>query len=78
MLRTRRIPALTWVLVSGSRPFEGSTATVVLDAILNKARVSVRRRNPDGPSGLARIIAKLLEKERALRYQSAAEVRADL
>jgi hypothetical protein len=65
-------------MVSGSRPFEGSTAAVVFDAILNKAPVAVRERNPEVPAELARIIAKLLEKDRALRYQSARDLRADL
>jgi serine/threonine protein kinase len=62
-------------MVSGSRPFEGSTAAVVFDAILNKAPVPVRERNPEVPAELARIIARLLEKDRASRYQSAAEVK---
>jgi tetratricopeptide (TPR) repeat protein/tRNA A-37 threonylcarbamoyl transferase component Bud32 len=65
-------------MASGSRPFEGSTVAVVFDAILNKAPVPMRERNPKVPVDLARIIAKLLEKDRALRYQSAAELRAEL
>jgi serine/threonine protein kinase/tetratricopeptide (TPR) repeat protein len=65
-------------MVSGSRPFEGSTAAVVFDAILNKAPVPVRERNPEVPAELARIITRLLEKDRALRYQTAGEVRAEL
>jgi serine/threonine protein kinase/Flp pilus assembly protein TadD len=65
-------------MVSGSRPFEGSTAAVIFDAILNKAPVPVRERNPEVPAELARIIARLLEKDRASRYQSAAELRAEL
>jgi len=65
-------------MVAGSRPFEGSTAAVVFDAILNKAPVPVRERNPEVPAELARIISKLLEKDRELRYQSAAALRADL
>jgi serine/threonine protein kinase/Flp pilus assembly protein TadD len=65
-------------MASGSRPFEGSTAAVVFDGILNKAPLPVRERNPEVSEDLARIIAKLLEKDRKLRYQSAAEVRAEL
>jgi serine/threonine protein kinase len=65
-------------MVSCSRPFEGSTAAVVFDAILNKTPVPVRERNHEVPAELARIIARLLEKDRALRYQSAVELRADL
>jgi serine/threonine protein kinase len=63
---------------TGNRPFEGSTAAVVFEAILNKAPVPVRERNPQVPAELTRIIARLLEKDRGLRYQSAAELRADL
>jgi len=47
---------------TGSRPFEGSTAAVVFEAILNKAPVPVREWNPEVPAELARIIARLLEK----------------
>jgi eukaryotic-like serine/threonine-protein kinase len=65
-------------MVTGSRPFEGSTAAVVFNAILNKAPVPTSERNPRVPAELARIIARLLEKDRALRYQSAAEVRLEL
>jgi ligand-binding sensor domain-containing protein/tRNA A-37 threonylcarbamoyl transferase component Bud32 len=65
-------------MLTGSRPFEGSTAAVVFDAILNKAPVPVRERNPKVRAELARIISKLLEKDRELRYQSAAGLRADL
>jgi serine/threonine protein kinase len=64
-------------MVSGSRPFEGSTAAVVFEAILNKAPVPVCERNPV-PADLACIVARLLEKDRELRYQSAAALRADL
>jgi non-specific serine/threonine protein kinase len=65
-------------MLTGSRPFEGSTAAVVFEAILNKAPVQVRERNPDVPADLACIVARLLAKDRELRYQSAADVRADL
>jgi serine/threonine protein kinase len=65
-------------MASGSRPFEGSTAAVVFEAILNKAPVPVRERNREVPAELARIIGKLLEKDREVRYQSAAALRADL
>jgi len=61
-------------MATGAHPFSGATPGVVLDAILNRA--------PDAthtvPPGLDRIVGKCLEKHRDLRYQSAAELRADL
>jgi serine/threonine protein kinase/Flp pilus assembly protein TadD len=65
-------------MATGNRPFEGSTAAVVFEAILNKAPVPVCERNPEIPAELARVVARLLEKDRALRYQSAAELHAEL
>ena len=65
-------------MVTGFRPFEGPTTPVIIDALLNKAPRPVSERNPKGPAELERIIGKLLEKDRALRHASAAELRADL
>ena len=65
-------------MVTGSRPFDGPTAPIIFDALLNKTPQSVRERNPKVPAELERIIGKLLEKDRALRYPSAAELREDL
>jgi tetratricopeptide (TPR) repeat protein len=65
-------------MATGSRPFDGPTAPVIFDALLNKAPQPARERNPNAPAELERIIGALLEKDRALRYQSAAELRRDL
>ena len=65
-------------MVTGSRPFDGPTSPIIFDALLNKTPQPVRERNPKVPAELERIIGKLLEKDRALRYQSAAELRDDL
>ena len=61
-------------MVTGSRPFDGPTSPVVIDALLNKTPQPVRQRNPKVPPELERIIGKLLEKDSARRYRSAAEL----
>jgi eukaryotic-like serine/threonine-protein kinase len=65
-------------MATGSRPFDGPTPPIIFDALLNKTPVSVRDRNPKIPAELERIVSKLLEKDRALRYGSPAELRGDL
>jgi eukaryotic-like serine/threonine-protein kinase len=65
-------------MATGRKAFPGNTAAVVHEAILNRAPVPLRRVNPDLPPDLERIVNKALEKDRKLRYQSAAEIRTDL
>jgi len=65
-------------MVTGSRPFDGPTSPIIFDALLNKTPHPVHVRNPKVPDELERIISELLEKDRALRYASAAELRDDL
>jgi len=65
-------------MVTGALPFRGETSGVVADAILNRSPVAPVRLNPDVPHKLEEIINKALEKDRKLRYQSAADIRTDM
>jgi serine/threonine protein kinase/Tol biopolymer transport system component len=65
-------------MATGALPFQGDTSASIFDGILNRNPVTPLRLNPSLPSKLEDIVCKLMEKDRDLRYQSAAELRSDL
>jgi serine/threonine protein kinase/TolB-like protein len=65
-------------MATGRRAFAGDSPGIVFDAILNRAPIAPLRVNPELPDALERIIDKSLQKDRKLRYQTAADLRADL
>jgi serine/threonine protein kinase/Tol biopolymer transport system component len=70
--------AVLYEMATGQAAFNGNTSAVIFDAILNRTPPSPTSINPVLPAKLEEIIGKSLEKDRDLRYQTAAELRGDL
>ena len=70
--------AVLYEMATGQMAFQGATAAVIHDAILNREPVPVAEVNPELPPKLGEIIRKSLEKDQELRYQHAADIRTDL
>jgi len=65
-------------MATGKLPFQGVSSGLITDAILNRDPVAPMRVNPDIPPALQEVIRRALEKDRNLRYQHAADMRAEL
>ncbi len=65
-------------MATGRAAFSGNTSAVIFDAILNRAPLAPARLNASLPAGIEQVITKALEKDRRVRYQTAATLRADL
>jgi len=70
--------AVMYQMATGRLPFSGSTSAVIFNAILERDPIPALQLNPDLPPKMQEIIDQALEKDRDLRYQSAADLRGDL
>src|SRR5271154_1822549 len=70
--------ATLYETTTGKQAFDGNTSAVIFESILNRNPPPANQLNPDLPPQLERILDRALEKDRDLRYQSAAEMRAEM
>ncbi len=69
---------VTYEMLTGRLPFEGASATEIIDSIVHKEPIAIARFNYDVPPELERIVRKCMEKDRDRRYHAAREVSIDL
>jgi non-specific serine/threonine protein kinase len=69
---------LLYQMASGILPFQGETSAVIYEAILNREPAPVSQLDATIPADLDRVLEKMLEKDRSLRYQSATDLKTDL
>lgn len=72
------VGAVLYEMATGRPAFCGETTAIIYEAILNRRPIAPARVNPEVPPKLEEIIDKLLDKDRRLRYQTAADLEADL
>jgi serine/threonine protein kinase/Flp pilus assembly protein TadD len=70
--------AVLYQMATGAQPFVGESSAVVFDAILNRDPIPASQLNPSVPAEMSRLLAKSLEKDRKLRYQSVTDLKTDL
>jgi non-specific serine/threonine protein kinase len=70
--------AVLYEMATGRRAFSGNTTAIIFHTILDKDPTSISKLNPNLPEALDRIISKALEKDRDMRYRTAADIRSDL
>jgi len=70
--------AVLYEMATGSQAFPGQTSGEILESVFYKEPAVLSTLNPQAPAELGRIIAKALQKDRTLRYQTASDLRADL
>ncbi|HXJ85770.1 MAG TPA: protein kinase [Candidatus Binatia bacterium] len=70
--------AVLYEMATGTLPFRGETSAMICEGIVNRAPVAPVRLNPDLPAELERIVNKAMEKDRDLRYRTAADLETDL
>ena len=67
-----------YIAATGTKPFAGETVAVITEAILNREPTPIGQLDPALPAELNRIISRAIEKERAMRYQTATDFKTDL